>query len=144
MEQTILNDVTALVEGSRDAMVSSIDDEGYPNTKAMFRVKNEGLRTFWFSTNVSAIRTGHWQKRPQASVYFVDSEGFHGLMLTGDMQVCTDNETKLAFWKEGDEQYYPQGPEDPDYCILRFTAERGNYYHGLSKHLFRTEDMPEG
>jgi pyridoxamine 5'-phosphate oxidase len=64
-------------------------------------------------------------------------------MLTGKMQVYTDNETKLAFWKQGDEMYYPLGPTDPDYCILRFTADRGNYYHGLQKHLFSADETEE-
>jgi general stress protein 26 len=134
-------DITALVENSRDAIVCSIDDKGYPNAKAMFRRVNEGLRTFWFSTNVSAIRTGQWQKNPKASIYFADHDNFHGLMLTGVMQVCADNETKAKFWKDGDKHYYSQGPADPDYCMLCFTAENGNYYHGLAKHLFKVAEF---
>jgi general stress protein 26 len=27
--------------------------------------------------------------------------------------------------------YYPQGPLDPDFVVVQFTAERGNYYEGL-------------
>ncbi|WP_040953065.1 pyridoxamine 5'-phosphate oxidase family protein [Gorillibacterium massiliense] len=140
MDRQVKQDILALVEGSRDAIACSIDENGYPNAKTMFRARNEGLQTFWFSTNTSAIRTGHWQKRPEASIYFVDHEGFHGLMLTGRMQVLTDDEIKASFWNEGDEKYYPLGPTDPDYCILRFTADKGNYYHGLRKHLFSVDE----
>lgn len=142
MNQQVKTDIIKLVEGSRDAIVCSIDENGYPNAKSMFRVKNEGLCNFWFSTNTSAIRTRHWLERPMACIYFVNANDFHGLMLTGKMQVYTDNETKLAFWKEGDEKYYPLGPTDPDYCILRFMADKGNYYHGEQKHLFSV-DEPE-
>ncbi len=141
MELQVKNDIIKLVERSRDAIVCSIDENGYPNAKTMFRAKNEGLHTFWFSTNTSAIRTGHWLQRPKASIYFMDANDFHGLMLTGQMQVYQDNETKLAFWKQGDEQYYPLGPTDPDYCILRFTADKGNYYHGLAKQLFLVDEI---
>jgi pyridoxamine 5'-phosphate oxidase len=143
MDQQVKTDIIKLVERSRDAIACSIDENGYPNAKSMFKVKNDGLRYFWFSTNTSAIRTRHWLERPAACIYFVDANDFHGLMLTGKMQVYTDNETKLAFWKQGDEMYYPLGPTDPDYCILRFTADRGNYYHGLQKHLFSADETEE-
>lgn len=143
MNQQIKEDIINLVECSRDAIACSIDENGYPNAKTMFKARNEGIYTFWFSTNTSAIRTGHWLERPNACVYFVDTTGFHGLMLTGQMQVCTDNETKQAFWKQGDEQYYPLGYTDTDYCILRFTADKGNYYHGLQKILFSVDEFKE-
>ena len=39
-------------------------------------------------------------------------------------------------WQEGDTMYYPEGVTDPDYCVLRFTAERGRYYSN-----FKTEDF---
>lgn len=143
MEKQARKDIIKLVESSRDAIVCSIDDDGYPNAKTMFRAKNEGLMNFWFSTNTSAIRTGQWLKRPKACIYFVDANDFHGLMLTGKIQVCTDDETKQAFWKEGDEKYYPLGPTDPDYCILHFTADKGNYYHGLQRHLFSVDEIGE-
>lgn len=139
MNDQTKNDIRKLIQESRDIIVCSIDDNGFPNAKTMFQRKAEGLHTFWFSTNTSAIRTGQFQKRPEACIYFVDHEGFHGLMLTGKMQVHLDNETKQSFWKDGDEQYYPLGPTDPDYCIMQFTAENGNYYHGLAKHLFSVQ-----
>ena len=25
-------------------------------------------------------------------------------------------------WRDGDEQYYPGGVTDPNYCVLKFTA----------------------
>ncbi len=143
MEKEVRESIIRLIENSRDAIVSSIDEAGYPNAKAMFRLKNEGLETFWFSTNTSSIRVSHWSANSKASIYFLDSEGFHGLMLTGEMEICSDAEIKLAFWKPGDEKYYPNGPADPDYSILKFTAAKGNYYHGLRRHLFSIEEVRE-
>ena len=32
--------------------------------------------------------------------------------------------------------YYPKGVNDPDYCVLKFTAEKGRYYSN-----FRSEDF---
>lgn len=136
MNEQNKQDIIRLVENSRDAFVGSVDDSGHPNVKTMFKRKYEGLRTFWFSTNTSAFRTGQWQKNPKACIYFADPVGFYGLLLTGTMKVYSDNETKLRFWETGDEQYYSLGPTDPDYCMLCFTADKGNYYHGLERQLF--------
>lgn len=140
MNEQVKKDILKLVDKSRDVIVCSVAENGYPNAKSMFKAKREGLKTFWFSTNVSATRTGQWLKQPKACIYFLDSKNIHGLMLTGNMQVCTDAETKLAFWKPGDEMYYPLGPTDPDYCMLRFTADEGNYW-GQQKYLFGADSL---
>ncbi len=137
-------DMVKLVENSRDAVVCSIDESGFPNAKTMFKRKNEDLRVLWFSSNVSAIHTQQWIKNPNACVYFMDPQNITGLMLTGHIQVCTDIETKQAFWVQGDEAYYPLGPTDPDYCMLCFTSNRGNYMGGPQKCLFNiNKDMEE-
>lgn len=141
MNEQIKGEIRRLAQTGRDVIVCSIDDDGFPNAKCMFRAKNEGLRTYWLSTNTSAIRTGQFMQRPEACLYFLDAEGFHGLMLTGKMEVLTDDLSKRTLWKPGDEMYYPLGVTDPDYCVLRFTSERGNYYHALGKHLFTVDEV---
>ena len=122
--------IVRLAISGRDILVSSIDAGGFPNTKCMFRCRQEGLRTFYFSTNTSSVRAQQFLDNPKACLYFPDGDGFHALMLIGEMEVLTDQPTKEMLWRPGDECYYPLGVTDPDYCVFRFTARRGNYYHG--------------
>ena len=139
MEQTLdpRHIAEALYKRTDLFYVGSLDDEGFPNVKAVFPVnKRETLREIHFSTNTSSLRASQYRSDPKACVYYADSESFHGVMLVGTMEVLEDAEVKLAFWNEGDEQYYSQGPTDPDYCILKFTPLRGRYYHNL-----RTENF---
>ena len=42
-------------------------------------------------------------------------------------------------WQEGDERYYSKGVTDPDYCVLKFTAETGRYYSNFSSETFEIE-----
>lgn len=128
MDEQIKMNIKQLVDLSNDAIVSSVDSNNFPNVKAMFIAKHEGIHTFWFSTNVSSNRFEQWEKCPNTGMYFCDSQRIHGLMLLGQMDIFTDNKTKANFWHEGDEKYYPLGPTDPDYCIMRFTAKKGNYW----------------
>ena len=44
------------------------------------------------------------------------------LLFVLDFSFC---EAKQMIWLEGDTMYYPQGVTDPDYCVLKFTAEKG-------------------
>ena len=67
-----------------------------------------------------------------------------GLMLIGHMEVCTDREHKAMLWKDSDKIYYPNGIDDEDYCVLKFTAQKGNYYHGLQNDTFVIEDIEYG
>jgi len=73
------------------AYISSVDNEGYPYTKAMLA-------------------------------------GFKSIMLRGTMEVLTDAKSKKMIWREGDEQYYPGGVTDSNYCVLKFTASDGRFY----------------
>ena len=50
-------------------------------------------------------------------------------MLNGTMKVCTDLETRKRIWEDTDVMYYPEGVEDPDYCVLHFTATKGKYWN---------------
>ena len=127
----------AIMERSLVAMVSSIDEEAFPNTKAMLNLEHEGLHTVWFSTNTSSRRVGQWQKNPKACVYYLDQESFKGLMLVGTIEVLQDAESRQRLWRPGCEKYYPLGVEDPDYSVLRFTADWGNFYHGLANLTFQ-------
>ena len=132
--------IGGIIGKSNTAYLGSVDSEGFPNMKAMLVVQErEGLRTHWFSTNTSSRHVAQLRENPKACVYFVDRRFYRGALLRGTVEVCEDQQTKQRFWRRGDEQYYPLGVTDPDYCILRFTAKDGRYYSH-----FKSEDFAVG
>ena len=134
MDKEILDQVTALIDETGNIIVCSVDEDGFPNAKAMFKTEHEGLKTFLFSTNTSSMRIQQFMRNPKASIYLCGKSKINGLMLVGRMEVCTDRELKSRLWVDGNEQYYPLGIDDPDYCVLRFVAEKGKYYYNLRSH----------
>ena len=126
------------------SFICSVDDEGFPNMKAMLKPrKRTGLREFYFSTNTSSLRVKQFRNNPKASIYFYHKGLFKhvGVMLVGTMEVLTDQESKNSIWKKGDTMFYKGGVTDPDYCVLRFNAEKGRYYCNLKTENFSvTED----
>lgn len=140
MNSQIKKEIVSLVEKAKVCYVSSIH-EGYPNTKAMLVLQHEGMTTHYFSTNTSSKRVTQFRQNPNACIYFSDNDNFMGLMLIGKMEVCTDREHREMLWRDGFEMYYPKGIDDEDYCVLKFTALKGNYYHNLANSSFEMEEL---
>jgi len=132
MSKDVIKTAAGLIEKSKNAMVGSIDDAGYPNMKIMFNARErEGIKIFYFTTNTSSLRAEQFLKNPKASVYFHDGRFFRGVMLKGKMEVLHNQEIKDRIWREGDTMYYKEGPTDPDYCVFRFVSESGRLYESF-------------
>lgn len=122
----------SVVERSGKAIIGSVDEEGFPNLKAMLKPREQdGLRVFYFTTNTSSMRVRQYLNNPKASIYFYDARFFRGVMLKGTMEVLQDPASKERIWQDGDTMYYPLGVTDPDYCVLRFTAQTGRLYENF-------------
>ena len=122
----------------KTSFIASVDDDGFPNMKAMFAPRKIDGNCLYFTTNTSSMRTKQYLKNPKASVYFYDKGRFkyEGIMLIGTMGVLQDEEIKREIWREGDTIYYRHGVTDPDYCVLKFTAEKGRRYCGFKVESF--------
>ena len=104
------------------AYISSVDQEGFPWTKAMLKPrKREGIKTFYFTTNTFSIRVAQYKANPKASIYFCDAA------------------SKEMIWRDGDTEYYPGGVTDPNYCVLKFTATDGRFYSDFYPRTFVIE-----
>ncbi|WP_334308561.1 pyridoxamine 5'-phosphate oxidase family protein [Lacrimispora sp.] len=134
--QTIGN----LIDKQGVSFISSLDDDGFPNTKAMLPPrKRDGIKTFYFTTNTSSMRVSQFRKNPKACIYFCDKRFFRGVMLKGTVEVLEDAASKEMIWQEGDTMYYPQGVTDPDYCVLKFIAQTGRFYANFNSENFLVE-----
>ena len=135
-----LHKIEKFIEKQNVAFICSVDGENFPNVKAMLKPrKHVGLKEFYFSTNTSSMRTKQYQNNPKASIYFYHKGliRYQGAMLKGTMEVLTDQESKNMLWKRGDTLFYKGGVTDPDYCVLKFTAESGRYYCDLKTESFQ-------
>ncbi|OOM69948.1 pyridoxamine 5'-phosphate oxidase family protein [Clostridium sp. BL-8] len=122
------------------SIISSVDEEGYPNTKAMLPPrKRDGIKYFYFTTNTSSMRVKQYENNFRSCIYFFDKRFFRGVMLKGTMEVLKDQESKEMIWNDGDETYYSKGVCDPDYCVLRFTAKTGRFYSKFKSEEFNIE-----
>lgn len=83
------------------------------------------------------------KKQKTVFIASVDEDGFPNIkaMFTPrKMEVLQDEEIKKEIWQPGDTIYYKQGVNDPDYCVLKFTAVKGRRYCDLQSESFVLED----
>jgi general stress protein 26 len=139
-----------LVESAQAAYFTTINTDGFPETRAMLNLRNKELypgltRLFdkikpgldmYFTTNTSSGKVKQALSNEKASVYYCAPEAWRGLLLTGRVEVVKDNGIKQAFWQKGWELYYKKGSLDPDFALLRFIPAGLRYYHQLEKAVF--------
>ena len=131
--------IIGFIKKQKVSFVCSVDENGFPNVKAMLKPRKQvGLKEFYFSTNTSSMRVKQYLDNPNASIYFYHKGivRYEGVMLTGTMEVLTDQKTKDMIWRKGDTMFYKGGVTDPDYCVLKFTAKSGRYYCDLKTESF--------
>ena len=131
-------EILAFISKQDVAFIASIDEEGFPNMKAMLMPRKIEGDSFYFSTNTSSIRISQYEKNQKACVYFYHKGKirYEGVMLIGMMEVLTSPEIRKELWSTRDIIYYRKGVSDPDYCILKFTATKGRHYSDLETENF--------
>ena len=100
-----------------------VDEDGYPAMTTISISKAEGIRWLTFCTSLRANSVLRARRSCKAGVC-LNSQGYH-IALNGTIEVLTDAKTKREMWYPGLEQIF-SGPDDPDYCVLRFETERYN------------------
>ena len=121
------------IKEQKTAMISSVDDDGFPNTKAMLSPRKIEGNDLYFTTNTSSMRVSQYKQNEKACVYFYRRGRFSytGVMLVGTMAVLTNQAVKDEIWRPGDTMFYKKGRTDPDYCVLKFTALKCRVYKDL-------------
>ncbi|MFW9918108.1 MAG: pyridoxamine 5'-phosphate oxidase family protein [Candidatus Thorarchaeota archaeon] len=140
-----------LTHSAPAAIVTSVDSEGYPQTRAMFNLRNKEQ---WprlvplfhahdedfmllFTTNTSSSKVRDLKENPKVSIYYTIPSEARGLMLGGDIEIVHDIEIKQGIWHDGWERYYPKGFDDPDHTVLRLYPTMGRGWN--QSHTYRFE-----
>ena len=122
-----------LMASAEAVVVTTIDEEGFPQTRAMFNLRNieqfpslselfqghDDDLLIYLSTNTSSSKIDQIKANPAVSTFYCKPIEFHSLMLSGRTEIVPDIKIKEAIWQDGWEMYYPEGPSDSDYTILR-------------------------
>ena len=122
--------ILKFISEQKTAFIGSVSEEGYPVIRAMLAPRKIEGNEIYFSTNTSSNKVKQFTENEKACIYFYKRGKFkyQGVCITGEMHICTDDETKKAIWKIGDSLFYKRGVTDPDYCVLKFVCKSAEYY----------------
>lgn len=129
--------ILEFISRQRTSFISSVDENGYPATRALIQPVLIDGDDIYFATYTSSRKVAHYRRNPKACVYFFSKgQSFQGAEIKGEMQVLTDQVTKSQFWKPFFSRFYKKGVTDPDYCILKFTGFEAQWFSN-----FKTETV---
>ncbi len=125
--------IYAFIKKQKTAFISSVDDNGFPVTRAMLAPRKIDGNDIYFTTNTSSRKVAHFSANEKGCVYFYKRGLFKytGVTLLGTVEICTDQSIKDEIWRMGDGMIYKKGKTDPDYCVIKFTASEAEYYCDL-------------
>lgn len=103
--------------------LSLIDLDGYPTTSTISASKVDGIHWITFCTGLNSPKADRIRKCNRASVCFNSIE--YNITLVGTIEILTDPDVKKEMWYDGLTQHF-SGPDDSNYCVLRFKTERYN------------------
>lgn len=120
---TVLNqaDAVYLATQSSDgpvirALVNLRRSDLYPGPS---RIAQTSDFTIYLSTSRSSAKVREIDADPRVSLYYCLPQSFKGVTLNGRAEHVEDPSLGLGLWHDSWRIYWPDGPDNPDYCILR-------------------------
>lgn len=107
-------------------VLTSINKEGYPRPVPMSKITSEDISTIWMSTGSDSLKTKDFLSNPKAGLCF--QEKGNSVALMGEVEVVTDDKQKQEYWQDWFIAHFPGGPTDPNYVLLKFTANHATYW----------------
>ena len=143
-----------LIAACPDVVVTTISADGFPQARVMFNLRGprypelqeylrplDGTFRYYLDTNTSSSKVRDVRSRPQSSLLFCRPEIYFSLMLAGELTIEEDPVLRRELWRPGWETYYPAGPGDPDYTVLRFDPLYGRGWNGSVNYFFDLRDI---
>ena len=122
----ILSKAAALLGGCGEIALASVNENGYPRICVLSKTKSDGIKKVWCATGLSGTKTRHFNVNPKASVCFW-KDG-NSVTLVGKVTVQTDRQAREEMWSDWFIEHFPGGMDDPNYCILEFSAEQATLW----------------
>ena len=131
MNQEIIKRAEEIIAGKAGGgneghcVLALIDQDGFPTASTISVSKAEGIKWVTLCTGLGSNKAIRIEQLNRASCCFSTAE--YNITLVGTIEILTDPIVKQEMWYQGLEGHF-NGPDDPDYCVLRFTTRRYNLF----------------
>ncbi|NHK32900.1 MAG: hypothetical protein FK730_16250 [Asgard group archaeon] len=147
-DEKIIEIAKELLLKAQPAYFSTVDENGEPQIRAVENIRNPDkfpheakvLSEYdqeinaYISTNTSSKKVAQIIENNSASLYFCSPDEYKGIMLQGYVEIVNDPDLKKRIWVDGMLRFYPKGPTDPDFTILRLIPKYLKAWYKSGKH----------
>ena len=121
--EKIINSKTGYIGGGMEGYcaLALFDEDGFPSASTLSISKADGIKWLTFLSGVDSNKAKRISKCNRGSVCI--NSPMYNITLVGTLEVLTDPDTKNEMWQEPLREIY-SGPDDPSYCVIRFTTKR--------------------
>jgi general stress protein 26 len=110
-------------------MLTTISDRGLRSRPLEARPARDG-GCLHFVTDARGSKDDEIQADDHIGLVFIDAKEKVYLSLAGQAEVLRDSRLAAAIWRETDNVWWPQGPDDPNVRVIRFTPHLIEYWDG--------------
>jgi len=116
-----------LIRSNRYSKLITFGTDGAPHGRIMTNLPLGNDMVIWFATGLSTNKIKDIKKNPTVSVFVDDPTNQKNASIIGKAEIVTDGKLRKKFWQEVFGFFFPGGPTDPDYCLLKITPKKVEY-----------------
>ena len=123
MSEDIIKKALDIVD--RKDLVSTfglVDGDGFPFVSSVVVIKNCGMGEFWISTSPVSRKAQIIKQNNKAGLCYHLGES--NVTLMGSAEIVSDPQMKKDLWMDWMEAFFPKGPDDDNYVLIKFTAQK--------------------
>lgn len=119
----------ALLDSVDTAILTSVNENGYPRPCMMKKYKNNGFSDIYFVTSKRSKLNGkatHFENNPKAGVCYFS--GGDSVTLIGNVELVEDREIQKSLWNDSDRAFFGKGIDDPKFRLLKFHTLEATFW----------------
>ena len=119
--------VRELIQRNRYAKLITTASDGTPHGRIMTNLPLGEDMVLWYATGLSTTKAKEIKKNPTVSILIDDPSDQTYVSIMGKAEILTDSRLKKKFWQDAFDFFWPDGPSNPDYCLLKITPTKVEY-----------------
>jgi len=126
-KDTLKKKVAGLIKNNHYAKLITFGPDGAPRARIMTNLPMGKDMVIWFATGLSTSKIRDIKKNPNVCVFIDDPDDQTNASIVGTVEIVTEKKLLKKFWQEVFGFFFPGGPTDPDYCLLKITPKKVEY-----------------
>ncbi len=119
--------VRDLLERQRYSKLITVGTDGSPRGRIMTHLPPGKDMVIWYATGLHTTKIKEIRRTPEVSILLDHPTDNSCVSIMGKAEIITDDRLRKKYWQDVWGFFWPDGPSNPDYCLLKITPLRIEY-----------------